>query len=648
MPRESGRPARTRGGRGRDTAQRSSRNRTENPDLERAALLYAKRGWHVFPLKPGTKQPHPKLAPHGLKDATTDADVIRGWWKKSPTANVGIATGRASGLVVIDLDTGADPSSLHLPITRKVKTPSGGAHLYFAHPGADVRNSAGRLGPKIDVRGDGGYVVAPPSVFAARQYKLVKKATLARWPTTLVPSVDTPSAATPGAGSLTPGSRHEALVSLAGRLRRDGLAAEDIEPVLQAFNSAACDPPKPKSEVRRLARDIATRYSPEETDVEDKIRQRVERLEVDEEARRRVESKRAGARFEFPAAGRTLADDLAEPRAHQKYTVADLHTTGGNTLLVAQLKTGKTTLALNLIAALADREPFLGVYGVSELSGRIAWWNYELSPDMAREWIDAVGIRNQDRVAAPLHVRGVHLPFWRDDFAEATVKWLRDNEIEFWILDPAARAWRGLVDNENDNSQLAAFTDTLDQIKREAGVTDVVLPTHMGRAESEEGAERSRGGTRLEDWMDHGWYLTRGGKAVDAPRFLRAMGRDVEVEAVELVYDDATRRLRSTGRSRLEHRRDEGALRVISALMRLGEPVTTSTLKEELGGGNKDKDPAMKAARAKGWARRIYEDGSPVDEASPRSGVTMLYEITDEGRRANAPLIKLKGGSKDG
>ncbi len=98
--------------------------------------------------------------------------MIRAWWRRWPDANVGIRTGSVSSLVVVDVDPGHGGLDtvrrLHaegpLPEGLRVRTGSGGWHLYFAHPGGVICNSAGTaLGPGVDVRGDGGYVIAPPS-----------------------------------------------------------------------------------------------------------------------------------------------------------------------------------------------------------------------------------------------------------------------------------------------------------------------------------------------------------------------------------------------------------------------------------------------------------------------------------------------------
>jgi len=145
-----------------------------------SAKGYAARGWHVFPVPPGKKQSY-KSAEHsrGRKwGATLDAQEIAQDWIQWPNANVGIVTGPKSGLLVIEADTeaghGVDGVSnlaalfeKHgpLPETIEALSPSGSWHIYFKWPEErDTRNSVGKVAPGVDVRGNGGMVLAPPSV----------------------------------------------------------------------------------------------------------------------------------------------------------------------------------------------------------------------------------------------------------------------------------------------------------------------------------------------------------------------------------------------------------------------------------------------------------------------------------------------------
>jgi hypothetical protein len=133
-------------------------------ELAAAAIEYAERGWHVFPLVPRGKRP---LTRHGLHDASRDPGLVAAWWAETPSANIGIDCGR-SYLEVVDLDgeeaaqAWAALAARHggHPQTLTARTRSGW-HLYFAGEG---RSTTGKLGPGIDSRGRGGYVVAPPSV----------------------------------------------------------------------------------------------------------------------------------------------------------------------------------------------------------------------------------------------------------------------------------------------------------------------------------------------------------------------------------------------------------------------------------------------------------------------------------------------------
>jgi hypothetical protein len=132
------------------------------------ALKYAKRGWPVFPVKSKGKKP---LTKNGFKDATTDQDKIKKWWQKWPNANIGIPTGRDT-FIGLDLDVKGDINGEDYARNiygfevegPAVRTGGGGLQAYYNPPSFDVKNSAGDIAEGIDIRGDGGYVVVPPSI----------------------------------------------------------------------------------------------------------------------------------------------------------------------------------------------------------------------------------------------------------------------------------------------------------------------------------------------------------------------------------------------------------------------------------------------------------------------------------------------------
>ena len=142
--------------------------------LNHAAMLLAEGGVPVFPCAPGGKTPLIRDG-QGFLDATTDKRQVRAWWRLHPWANIGIPTGAASGLVVVDVDVHRPVDGLRAFVRAGdaglvkgwgllVSTPTGGQHAYFpAIPGVEQRSwQAGSVG--IDFRGDGGYIIAPPSI----------------------------------------------------------------------------------------------------------------------------------------------------------------------------------------------------------------------------------------------------------------------------------------------------------------------------------------------------------------------------------------------------------------------------------------------------------------------------------------------------
>jgi hypothetical protein len=164
------------------------------PPTVHAAVAAARRGWAVFPCRPGDKRP---AVDRWEQRACADPDIVARRWPSS-RHNIGLACG-PSGLVVVDLDTAAHGADLPAewaaepgvrdgrdvlailaeragqpwPSTHTVTTPSGGLHLYFrAPPGREIRNSAGKIGPRIDGRGRGGYVLAAGSIIGGRPYRV--------------------------------------------------------------------------------------------------------------------------------------------------------------------------------------------------------------------------------------------------------------------------------------------------------------------------------------------------------------------------------------------------------------------------------------------------------------------------------------------
>jgi len=237
------------------------------------ALAYIELGWAVFPVLANGKKP---LTKNGFKDATKSAYTARKMWEAHPEANIGIATGQVSGLVVVDVDVknGAKGresiQSIHgMTPTLTVRTPSGGWHLYYCAPQEqEVRCRTGLL-PGIDIKADGGYVVGPGSAIDGQAYEWTDaEAHMAALPEAVIklmanghrPAAES-KAALEMPEQISEGGRNETLTRLAGAMRAKGMAAEEIAAALKAANSRRCAPPLPDDEVEAIAASIA-RYPP--------------------------------------------------------------------------------------------------------------------------------------------------------------------------------------------------------------------------------------------------------------------------------------------------------------------------------------------------------------------------------------------------
>jgi hypothetical protein len=222
---------------------------------------------------------HPRTT-HGLSDASADAATICGWWERWPDANIGIATGPESGVIVLDVDGEDGKASLkklgapgQLPRTLRAHTgrtgPDGqrtGFHLYFNWPaGTNLRNNAGLLGKGLDVRAAGGYVVAPPSLHASGlRYEWAQdESAIAEPPAWLIAQASKPVGTPPTqlTGFLYEGQRNDVLFRLASSWRRGGATQEQIERQLFVVNSRRCRPPLERDEILRIAASAA-RYPP--------------------------------------------------------------------------------------------------------------------------------------------------------------------------------------------------------------------------------------------------------------------------------------------------------------------------------------------------------------------------------------------------
>jgi hypothetical protein len=267
---------------------------TPNPCLD-AALDYAKRGLRVIALHSpngrggctcgkgdcGTPGKHPRWhksdLEHGVHSATTDEKIIRRWWQRWPGANVGIATGKVSGVIAGDIDprNGGDKSLKRLPgnfpITPTSRTGGKGDHYLLAYPDNcfNIKNDTDLAGfPGIDIKSDGGFIVAPPSSHISGEKYYWKRdldtpfAPTPNWLLELIKKEDSHEHKFAPFGEVIPeGKRVKTLVSLAGTMRRRGMNESALLAALEALNQSQCEEPLPDSKIRDIARSYG-KYPP--------------------------------------------------------------------------------------------------------------------------------------------------------------------------------------------------------------------------------------------------------------------------------------------------------------------------------------------------------------------------------------------------
>ena len=525
-----------------------------------AALDLAARGLQVFPLhSPGGGKPcdcrnpqcgalddtgkiigSPSKHPwneHGLSDATSNIEQVTRWWKVFPHANIGVATGPESGIVVLDVDPrhGGDVE-LHAMIDSNEKFPplpcyetgSGGVHFWFQHPGFKVR-SRGMSGMKgIDVKGDGGYVIVPPSVhYTGGGYVWdmnwgldTTRPPVPPWLLEMMQRGDTGHSGTarelPGEGE-TVSRRNETLMSFAGTLRRRGLKESAIFKSLMVMNESWANP-LDAGEVGRIT-SSAMRYEP----VADSP------LIVDT-------GKHGVKPTPFTPSPFTVPELMAEILPDVRWAVPGM-IPEGLAVLAGKPKLGKSWMAFNIGIAIAQGGIVMGQVPVEE--GEVLILALE---DNKRRLKSRLAKMLGDEVAP--------------ERLYMETRWPRENEGGLAVLD----AWLGL----HPACRLVVI-DTLAKFRpiggqgKEMGYSDdyaamtglqtlagvhgvaIVLVTHYRKAGGEDWLDNVTGTLGIAGGADTiiGLERPRGGSG-QAAAILRVTGRDVEEADFALKWDSMT------------------------------------------------------------------------------------------------------------
>jgi hypothetical protein len=326
-------------------------------NLLEAALAYAETGWLVLPIRRGAKIP---LTAHGVKDASRDEKLIRRWWAQWIDANIGVATGAPSGVIVFDIDGAEGVMSFGalereygpLLTTRRVRTGrEGGEHLYFQVEEA-IRTQ--QLAPKLGVRGEGAYVLAPPSIHPnGARYEVIDQRSPRPLPDGLLRLLKRHTALAPkpstDRGEIAEGQRNVVLTSLAGTMRRRGMTPEAIEAALLAENEQRCRPPLLADEVRKIAKSISN-YAPQTVNCPAKVTKSAADLDNARTAPYQIEDGRLSVEKLTPNGLVTLPLANFTARITEEIVLDDGLETKRAFLIEGQLDTGKKLDAIRIPA----------------------------------------------------------------------------------------------------------------------------------------------------------------------------------------------------------------------------------------------------------------------------------------------------------
>lgn len=374
------------------------------------------------------------------------------------------------------------------------------------------------------------------------------------------------------------------------------------------------------------------------------VARRASEMALIEDARALLASWRAGQQPELH--GHDLGAFLAQPDEPVAYRIDGMWPINGRVLLAAAAKAGKTTLVMNLLKALADGGAFLGCYDAVQVGEdrTIVYLNLEVSENQMRRWLRRAGIVNHDRIIV-VNLRGqlAALGLATEPGRKRISDWLRSVNAEVVILDPLAPLLGSLGLEEKENSDIARFFAWWSETLFKAGVVDDFICHHAGWDGS-----RSRGASRLVDEPDAVWTISRDKfkdededdvYGVDEPRFLKAVGRDVEQAELPLIFDGASGLLTLGEGSRKAMRaaalKAQAEARVLAAIDH-GNRSKRSIIKA--GGNEKQNSEALDSLEERGviWCEKaggahLYSRVSPLSPSVARRQETVSVAALYKG-----------------
>lgn len=463
------------------------------------ATELALAGIPVFPCK-SNKQPYTL---NGFKDATTDLEVIDQWCVRYPDALIAVPTGKASGLLVVDIDPdGTDWYAEHSAelACGRVHHTRRGHHLLYRMPDADIRNSASKIAEGVDVRGNGGYIIWWPAhgleVVGDMEDLTEPPQWLLDQLTVAVPKISAEPALRANLRSIPEKKRNATLTSMAGRMRRAGADQTEIECALREFNRR-CTPPLDDAEVMRIAASVA-RYAPA---------QNAQAMTI---------------------TARHIGEIIAKP-SRVRWLIRNELERGVIAVLAGKRGTFKSFVALHWAMRIATAgEPVLMVSAEgSGMDRRTLAWLKTHSP-------------RTDASSLPIYAIERRVDFNSFEGIGAVMEEIARLDIKpaMIVIDTLSKNSGGL--DENDNSEVKEFIGRIDVGLRTPLDATVLIVAHTGHGDQ----TRARGASALEADTDAAYIVQKhseGMVSVSRERFKDAAELpplNYQVQVVDLGYCD--------------------------------------------------------------------------------------------------------------
>ena len=549
----------------------------EKKTLKEYALEYLEKGKSIIPVQRNKKPYLSSWLPYQTQ--IPGKEEIEQWWTQWPEANIGLLTGRINGITVVDVEK--EGSTEGLPPTTTVRTGGGGWHFYYKY--ADIGNKT-RIRPFTDIRGDGGYVIVPPSVHeSGKTYEWISNQELADFPVEILPKeIHTPSPLRLSEYvGLDAGTRNDSLHRLACSLLNVAPEFEAWE-TLKKINETS-HPPLHEHELKVLFESAARFVSTHP--------------KTSSFSKERLESNITGNQY-LPVKLDTLTTETLDIQWIWHGYLAR----GFLTLVSALWKAGKTTFISHLIKSLEKENSFVGkstqpatVLMVSE-EGKGLWARRRDEFNISTScWILCRPIKQKLRYRE-----------WVE-FLEQMSTFCIENKIDVFILDTLSSFWN--VDNENDAAVVQAALLPINHLLEK---NIAVMLIHHFRKSGGEEALASRGSGAIGSYADILVEFTRlHGDQKTKERVLRTYSRFEETPEETVI--ELTNEGYEVRGSKKDVLAEQKFSQIITILMGFPEGATAQELFEEWPDERRPSERTLQRhLKTLSYEKRVFQEGEKI------------------------------------